>query len=201
MKNNKYQNSRIYTIESYSRPDLIYVGSTYTTLPRRLSEHKSDFKKYLKGTHKYMTSFELLKCPDYHINLVENYPCNNREELHARETYFIKTMNCVNKQIPFRTEEEKIELQKIYRTNYKQEHKEDIKIKDAKYRAEHKEQFAKYYEEHKEQISEKRKERETCECGGNYRKSDRLQHKRSKLHQNFVNSQQPCEITEPIIVS
>jgi hypothetical protein len=44
-----------------------------------------------------MTSFKILKYGNYQIQLVENYPCKNSKELHAREKYYIKKTNCIDK--------------------------------------------------------------------------------------------------------
>ena len=40
------------------------------------------------------------------IILVESYPCENKNELHSRERYYIENNNCVNKIIPTRTSKE-----------------------------------------------------------------------------------------------
>ena len=122
-----YKYGKVYTIRSYSRPDLIYVGSTCTPLFRRLAKHKSNFKCFNKGKGNYVTSFELLKCNDYYIELVEDFPCERKEQLNSREAHFIRTMNCINKVIPFLTDEEK----KQYKAIYRQENKEEIKKKQA----------------------------------------------------------------------
>ena len=47
-----------------------------------------------------MSSFKVLEGGDAKIMLLENYPCKNRKQLHAREVYYIDKMNCVNKNIP-----------------------------------------------------------------------------------------------------
>jgi hypothetical protein len=50
-----------------------------------------------------MTSFKILKHGNYQIQLVENYPCKNSKELHAREKYWIEKTNCIDKNIPTQT--------------------------------------------------------------------------------------------------
>ena len=107
-KINKYLGGKIYSLSSYSRPDLVYVGSTFKTLNQRLNGHISQFNSFNRGKVKTnYSSFEIIKLGDYHIDLIENFPCENRIQLHARETYFIKTMVCVNKMVSYRTDEEK----------------------------------------------------------------------------------------------
>ena len=101
---NKYHNSSIYKLSSYSQPNLIYVGSTYQTLNKRLKGHKYAFNAFNKGKkQKYISSFEIIKLGDYHIDLIENFPCENRQQLNCREAYFILTMVCVNKNVSYRT--------------------------------------------------------------------------------------------------
>ena len=79
---NKYQQSKIYKIVGNG---LTYYGSTYEkTLARRLSKHRGQYKDYIYGKAPYYTSFEILATENYEIILVENYPCNNKDELHAR---------------------------------------------------------------------------------------------------------------------
>ena len=46
-----YQNGKIYTIRSRSRPDLIYVGSTIQSLSTRFGEHKKTIKYMYEQTN------------------------------------------------------------------------------------------------------------------------------------------------------
>jgi len=165
-----YQNGKIYSIRSY-QTDLIYIGSTTQSLSKRLGKHR----QYVKN--KKISSGEILKYPDYYIELIENFPCNSREELHKQEGYHIrKNINiCVNCCIAGRTKKEynndnkeKIkESQKIYKENnkekiigyrkqYLEDNKEKIKESQKKYREDNKERIRelrrKNYEDNKEKI-------------------------------------------------
>lgn len=51
------------------------------------------------------------------IVLLESVNCNSKEELLARERWFIENNKCVNKYIPFRTPEENKQLQQLYDKN------------------------------------------------------------------------------------
>ena len=98
----RYRNAKIYKVVS-NKSGLIYVGSTCLTLPQRISQHERDYKQYLKTGKKYnvyMSSFKVLEGGDAKIMLLENYPCKNRKQLHAREVYNIDKLNCINKNIP-----------------------------------------------------------------------------------------------------
>jgi len=90
MEPNKYANGKIYKIESLSA-GLVYYGSTYTSLAKRMYRHRNQ-----ERSKSMMTSREVLAYPDAEIVLVENYPCNSKDELHAREHFYISNNTCVN---------------------------------------------------------------------------------------------------------
>ena len=94
---NRYANGKIYMIESLSA-GLVYYGSSCDKLSRRLSKHIYTFKH----SEQKNAASEIFIHPDYKIILVENYPCNTKEELLARESYYIRNNPCVNKHIPNR---------------------------------------------------------------------------------------------------
>ena len=105
MSQSRYRHGKIYKIVS-NKTGLVYIGSTCKTLPQRIYHHERDYKQFLKTGKKYnvyMTSFRILKHGNYQIQLVENVPCKNSKELHAREKYWIEKTNCSNKKIPTQT--------------------------------------------------------------------------------------------------
>ena len=124
-----YQNGKVYTIRCKSDNNLIYVGSTATTLSRRLAEHKSKSKKY--NTRKLYQSIND-NWDDWYIELYEVYPCENKEQLNKREGEIIRLIGNLNTIIAGRTNKE------WYNDN-----------KDKK---------KKYYEDNKEKITEQKKE-------------------------------------------
>ena len=73
-----YDNGKIYSIRSYSRPDLVYIGSTTEQLSKRFYQHK-------KPSNKVKSSKKIIDLGDAYIELIENYSCNSKEELHRRE--------------------------------------------------------------------------------------------------------------------
>ena len=93
-----YHNGKIYKITSH-RTTAIYIGSTTRSLSDRFVEHKSRFKM---GKIKCISS-EILKYGGCEIELIENYPCNNKQELREREGLFQTTFQCVNNFIAGRT--------------------------------------------------------------------------------------------------
>ena len=78
-----YQNGKIYKIYSYENDD-VYYGSTVETLSRRMSSHRGKFKQYKEGKTNFTTSFIILEFETAKIELVEDFPCENKEQLLQR---------------------------------------------------------------------------------------------------------------------
>lgn len=76
---NEYQKGKIYVIRS-NLTDKIYVGSTKHKLNTRFSAHRNK--------NNSTCSKQLIDLGDARIELIENYPCNNRKELELRERYY-----------------------------------------------------------------------------------------------------------------
>jgi hypothetical protein len=92
-----YQTSKIYRIVCNETGEQ-YIGSTTQTLAQRLAQHKCKTSN--------CKSKKIIERMNYEIVLIEEYPCENKEQLGRRERYFIETMDCVNKYIPTRTTRE-----------------------------------------------------------------------------------------------
>ena len=120
-----YENAKIYTIRSHQTDD-VYVGSTCSALRQRFCSHKSDYLQWQqnKNKHRYSTSVEILKHGDAYIELHEAYPCASKDELRRREGEVIRSIQCVNKNVPARTNE-----------LYREEHKEKINERHRKHYA------------------------------------------------------------------
>jgi hypothetical protein len=152
-----YANSKIYKITS---GDKTYIGSTTApTLAKRLAQHVGNYKGWKEGKGWY-SSFQLIDTGDYQITLIELCPCNSKDELTARERFWIENTVCVNKNRPGRTEQEwreanrdKIAAQK---KTYRDANKEAIAEKKKTYREANKDRIAEYnktyYEANKERI-------------------------------------------------
>ena len=82
-----YNDGRIYSLVC-NETGLEYIGSTCDTLCRRLQGHKTKYGKWKNGLENKCGSFRILEGGNYSINLVENYPCNNKKELNIRERYW-----------------------------------------------------------------------------------------------------------------
>jgi len=89
-----YQLSKIYKLIC-NDPDLIYYGSTTQKyLCSRLGQHKKSYKNGINITSKY-----LFYKGEVSIILIEDFPCDNINQLNAREAEFIRNNKCVNKNI------------------------------------------------------------------------------------------------------
>lgn len=80
----------IYIIKS-PNTDKYYIGSTTKkTINIRLSYHKSDYLRYLKGKYGKVMSFEIIKEGEPYIELLEQYTVENKKELLKYETNILK---------------------------------------------------------------------------------------------------------------
>jgi len=162
-----YENSKIYRIFSPSL-NLCYYGSTTKTLEERLAKHIIDYYCYNKNNNKYSyySSFKVLECGDYKIELVEAIKCNNKRELERIEGRYQKENDCVNILISGRTRAEyRNDNRAIIREKnkeYKQLNKDKIKVQNKLYNETHREQIYNrkkaYYNANRDYINEKRRE-------------------------------------------
>jgi len=93
-----YQNSKIYKLYSPSK-NLTYYGSTTEPLSVRYAKHTYTFR----NPNKYngvRDANKIIECGDYKCELVETYPCNNKQELQLKEAEYIRNNDCINKHIP-----------------------------------------------------------------------------------------------------
>jgi hypothetical protein len=182
-----YQDGKIYKIVC-NITDECYIGSTTEpTLARRLAGHVDGYKRWKAGKGKKTTSFDIIDRGDYHIFLIETYPCNSKDELHSREGQIIRKYKseceCVNRCIAGRTikewyQDNKYTIQehhKEYMKEYREENKDAIKEKIKQYR-----------ERNKEKINENAKETSTCVCGSCFQKAYKSTHERTKKHQSYL---------------
>ena len=173
-----YNNGKIYKLECLTT-GLIYIGSTTKQyLSQRLSHHLYGYKKYQNNNHHFVSSFQILENDNYRIELLESVNCNTKDELLAREGYYIKTLDCVNKNITGRSKKE-----------YYQDNREQILEKRNDNKEKLNEYNKKYRQDNKEQIQKYKKEKHTCECGGKYTTTSKSLHCKTIIHQTFLNNQ------------
>ena len=174
-----YQNGKVYRIIS-NQTDRVYIGSTAATLSKRMAEHRSGHRSYLAGIGARTSSSDIVQYDDATIVLVEDCPCENKEQLWARERFHVEnTPNCVNERIPGRTHAEYAAVNKVA-----------IAAWQATYRAENKEALARYgkarYEANKDAIRERGAVIVVCECGAGVQRSSLWLHRKSKRHTSWM---------------
>ena len=88
-----YQKGKIYTIRNKNDTNLIYVGSTCDKyLSNRMGHHKQDSKRN-PYNHFYK---KIEDWSDWYIELYENFPCNDKNELTKREGEVIREIGTLN---------------------------------------------------------------------------------------------------------
>ncbi len=107
-KDNIYARGKIYKLISNSTNDVYYGSTTQQYLCQRIAGHKYDYKKWKEGKQHYCSSYEIIKYNDVQIILIENYPCNNKDELSKREGYYVINNLCINSHTPGRTHNESV---------------------------------------------------------------------------------------------
>ena len=159
-----YKNGKIYKITDIGY-NKMYIGSTTQPLHKRFYEHKINYKNWKDGKYKKTTSFNLFDefgIENCKIELIEECPCENREQLHKKEGEHIKNNVCVNKLIAGRTRQEtnkaytdanKDKIKEYHELNKDKikEYRELNKDKIIKYREINKDKIKQYYEINKDQ--------------------------------------------------
>ena len=129
------------------------------------------------NTKQYCSSFELYDLGDVEYILLEAYECNSKDELRARERYWIEQNinNVVNiikrpitskEEINQRKKDYYVENKKYFETKHKEyalEHKVEIDLYRLKWKAENKKKYdkarKKWADENRELINQRAKER------------------------------------------
>ena len=198
----KYENSKIYKIVDNTNGN-IYIGSTVKKLSERLGQHRTAYKMFLDGKRGNVKSFEIIKNGDYDIILLEECKdITNKEQLYARERYYIDSLECVNKVIPGRTSKEWYEDNKDQVTQYRKQYYEENKDQVTQYRKQYYEinqeeilNYQKqYYAAHSEKIKQHRNEKVICPfCHCQYTRINKTHHQRSLKHQKNIKNQANTE--------
>jgi hypothetical protein len=171
-----------------------------------MNAHKGNYIMFQTGTYQWVSSFEIIKHGDAIITLVENIPCNSKEELLRAERRYIEQTICVNKIKPITSPEERVEYNRQYSNVYRQvnnqkitEYQKEYYLSNAdKLKASVKENYEKnrnirlqYASEYNRANAEKIKERKrvvvVCDnCGCSIARWSLSNHKKSKKCLNHV---------------
>ncbi len=81
-----YGNGKIYKLVN-NVDDKVYVGSTVNPLWKRKGQHKASSKE---DPNRYVYQhLNIIGWENVEIVLIENFPCNSKDELHQRERHWI----------------------------------------------------------------------------------------------------------------
>jgi hypothetical protein len=105
--------------------NICYIGSTKQSLIVRLKRHLRHYKSYIENKHNYIYSFKILETNNYKIEKIEDVEDDNN--LKIRESFYINSLECVNKYISYRTVEDIKEQQKKDNLKYKLKNPEKYK--------------------------------------------------------------------------
>lgn len=197
---NKYNNSKIYKLINKQNNEIIYVGSTINKLNKRMCAHRVDSIKFPE--RKIYIECNRIGMNNVRIVLVENVVCQNKENLHMREQYYIDLlvpgMNA--RGAVFNVEKEKENKKKYYTEN-----KVELGKKNKKYHTENKAEIDKYQKdyhiENKAEINKYQKDYYienkneinkicTCSCGSTFTKHHFSSHIKSNKHKNYESEYQ-----------
>ncbi|CAE7766832.1 unnamed protein product [Symbiodinium microadriaticum] len=163
-----YANGKIYAIYNYSEPSLVYVGSTCQSLSKRFSKHRREINSRKSQTIPLYIKMREIGRVHFYIELLEEYPCENKDQLRAREGYYIRKLGTLNGLIDCRTrkewEAENQQYLKDYRKNRWLNKKEEITVFN--------------------------KQRFTCDCGVELSNASKSRHQYSIRHQAYLKQQQ-----------
>jgi len=139
-----YQNAKIYKLLCHITNEC-YIGATTQQLNYRLSTHNC--------RHNKCVSRHIVNRGNFNIYLIEDYPCNNKVELNARERYWIEnTPNAINCKIPGRQYAEYSKQYYIKNKDKKKQYYIDNKDKIKLNYQNSKEQRKQYYINNKNKI-------------------------------------------------
>ena len=181
-----YSQGKIYKIIS-DLTDRFYIGSSKQYyLCDRLGKHKYEYKLWKEGNKKYISSFELLELEHYKIILIENFPCNSREELQQREQYYIDKYKCdnlVNIQSSYISQEDRKEKNRLRQLNRSKDKKQE---ENKKFRLNNEERVKEINNKSYHKNKDKYHIKITCECGCEVIKTNLNRHFKSKKHIKLI---------------
>jgi len=176
------------------KDDDFYVGST-TDLASRKSKHKRVCNNE-KGRDYNLKLYQTIRDKggwnQFEIIPLEEYTeCKSQVQARIREEEWrVKLYANLNMRKAFVVKQE-------YQSQYKQEHKEEIKIytqehKEEKkiydmiYRKDNVDKIKEYQAQYRQDNVDKFKEKYTCKCGSICIKKNKAKHEKSLKHQNFI---------------
>ena len=154
-----FSKAKIYKLVSNISSD-VYIGSCLVELSKRLYGHKQPLNKCV--SKRMFVDDAVIS-----IVLIEDCPCDNKNQLKARELHYITTLQCININKPYISDINVVngddkEWKKEYNKQFQLNNKEHIKQYKQQYKLTHAEehkQYDKQYQlEHAEHIKQYQKQ-------------------------------------------
>ena len=130
MANRDYKKGRIYCVRNDINDD-VYVGSTIQPLSKRMATHRDKCKTQPFTLYVCMREIGV---DHFYIELLEEYPCDNLEQLRRREGECIRSIGTLNMQISGRTQKEWYTDNTAKVKEYRENRKEQLKTYNKEYK-------------------------------------------------------------------
>ncbi len=159
-----FNKAKIYKITNDYNDD-IYIGSTCDTLIKRFIKHKSKSKIENSILYQKMRDIGVER---FRIELIEDYPCEDKYQLLQRESFWIREIGSINQRVSYLSIEEKKFNKTIYNQMYNETYNEERKT-------------------YKKELYNKQIQEMLCSCGSKLRgiNSNLQKHFATKKHQNY----------------
>ena len=194
-----YLNSVIYMLKKKDDYDNenVYIGSTYDFIRRKHSHKNScnnpNHKDYNMKVYQYIRNNGGWN--EFNMIVIENYPCNCKEELVKKEDEIICKINCkLNSNRAKRSKKERYEDNrnkiKEQSKQYYQNNKEKRLKQKKEYYENNKnkvlEQKKEYYQNNQEKIKANKTEKIKCDkCGSEITRNHIARHQKTEKCQNY----------------
>ena len=162
---NRYNQGKIYKILN-TEDSVFYIGSTcQPQLAQRMVWHRASCTSQRDNYYKLYQHMNLLGKDKFYIELLETYPCNTKDELHAREGYWIRQLKpTLNMRIAGRKKDEYYQDNRDYLLNKAKQH----------------------YVNNKASIQQHAHTRIDCICGKSYTRQNKARHCRQEHHLSSI---------------
>ena len=173
-----------------------YVGHT-TDFTTRKWQHKSSCNnEKRKGHHHYVYEFIRKNggWDNWDMILIETIKCENNLEARKKEREHLEQLGAtLNKERPYRSEEERIQQKKDWIENNWERNYESVKKSSKALQEKYPERYKEYKRrsatKYRQKYPDKLKVSMTCECGSEFRKHQLNRHLQSKKHQQYLQNQ------------
>ena len=194
---NRYEKGQIYKVVDIGY-NMCYIGSMCQSLSKRFYKHKEKYYQYTKGkadcNRRVNIIFDRYGIENCKIELLQDFPCQSRNELLRQEGEHIRNNDCVNKIVSGRTNEEWRKDNYEHYINQKRQNWNETKDEQNRKKRE----FAKNNpdiikqrsQDNYEKFKDKLLERHLCGCGKYYTQCHKKRHEQTKKHQDWLKQQE-----------